>query len=44
MIDLEEDKTLKAVIWGLLREIERRWAIPHLPRRLHIRGRSRVHI
>jgi hypothetical protein len=22
-IDLEEDKTLKAVIWGLLREMER---------------------
>jgi hypothetical protein len=24
LIDLEEDKTLKAVIWGLLREMERR--------------------
>jgi hypothetical protein len=23
LIDLEEDKTLKAVIWGLLREMER---------------------
>lgn len=24
LIDLEEDNTLKAVIWGLLREMERR--------------------
>jgi hypothetical protein len=23
LIDLEEDRTLKAVIWGLLREVER---------------------
>jgi hypothetical protein len=24
LIDLEEDRTLKAVVWGLLREMERR--------------------
>jgi hypothetical protein len=24
LIDLEEDRTLKAVIWGLLREMERK--------------------